>query len=66
MSREPSEDMDWDDPAPNIKPKKGGRDALFMGLGDVIFPGMLVISAVSFLPESGAEIRHHLGHPDVQ
>ena len=56
MQSESSEEMDWDDPAPNVKPKKGGRDALFMGLGDVIFPGMLVISAVSFLPEWGPEI----------
>ena len=63
MSHEPSEDLDWEDPAPNIKPKKGGRDALFMGLGDVIFPGMLVISAVSFLPESGAEISTIWGIP---
>ena len=63
MSHEPSEDMDWEDPAPNIKPKKGGRDALFMGRGDVIFPGMLVISAVSFLPESGAEISTIWGIP---
>ena len=50
------EDMDWDDPAPHIKPESGGRDALFMGLGDVIFPGMLVISSVSFLPEWGPEL----------
>ena len=34
-----------------------------MGLGDVIFPGMLVISAVSFLPESGAEISTIWGIP---
>jgi len=53
MQSEASEDMDWDDPAPHIKPKSGGRDALFMGLGDIIFPGMLVISAVSFLPDTG-------------
>jgi len=33
------------------KPK--GRDALFMGLGDVIFPGMLVISSITFLPDVG-------------
>ena len=33
------------------KPKQ--RDALFMGLGDVIFPGMLVISSITFLPEIG-------------
>jgi presenilin-like A22 family membrane protease len=49
--------MDWDDPVKNMpEPKKSGGDALFMGLGDVIFPGMLVISAVSFLPEMGPEI----------
>ena len=34
-------------------PKGGGGDALFMGLGDVIFPGMLVISALTFLPSEG-------------
>ena len=39
-------------PPPHI-PKKSGGDALFMGLGDVIFPGMLVISALTFLPGDG-------------
>ena len=34
-------------------PKGKSRDALFMGLGDVIFPVMLVISSVTFLPEIG-------------
>ena len=63
MRSETPEDMDWEDPVPNVKPKKGGRDALFMGLGDVIFPGMLVISAVSFLPETGAEISTIWGIP---
>ena len=38
---------------PPPRPKKGGGDALFMGLGDVIFPGMLVISALTFLPSGG-------------
>ena len=38
-------------PPPRAKPKKPGGDALFMGLGDVIFPGMLVISALTFLPD---------------
>ena len=56
MRSEAPEDADWDDPVPHIKPKEGSRDALFMGLGDVIFPGMLVISAVSWLPEVGPEI----------
>mgnify|MGYP001244817472 CR=1 FL=1 len=63
MRSETPEDIDWEDPVPNVKPKKGGRDALFMGLGDVIFPGMLVISAVSFLPETGAEISTIWGIP---
>ena len=39
---------DWDDPKiAAVKVEKSGRDALFMGLGDVIFPGMLVISSIS-------------------
>ena len=29
---------------------KTERDAMFMGLGDIVFPGMLVISALRFLP----------------
>ena len=33
--------------------KKGGQDAMFMGLGDVIFPGMLVISAMTYLAPIG-------------
>lgn len=41
--------------------KKKSRDALFMGLGDVIFPGMLVISAVSFLPDWGPEVASVFG-----
>ena len=32
-----------------------------MGLGDVIFPGMLVISSVSFLPETGSELTYVFG-----
>lgn len=30
-------------------PKKKGKDAMFMGLGDVIFPGMLVLSAAQYI-----------------
>ncbi len=30
---------------------EGGAEAMFMGLGDVIFPGILVISALTWLPE---------------
>lgn len=50
------------DEAVRLRPKKKkSRDALFMGLGDVIFPGMLVISAVSFLPEWGPEVASVFG-----
>lgn len=49
------------DEAERLRPKKKSRDALFMGLGDVIFPGMLVISALSFLPEWGPEVWNAFG-----
>ena len=45
---------DWDavDAAPMPRPaKKSSGEAMFMGLGDIIFPGMLSISAMTFLPE---------------
>ena len=35
------------------KKKKNSQDAMFMGLGDVIFPGMLVISAMTYLAPIG-------------
>ena len=38
-----------------------GRDALFMGLGDVIFPGMLVISSLTYMPELGGEVYNPYG-----
>ena len=50
------------DEAERLRPKKKSRDALFMGLGDVIFPGMLVISALSFLPEWGPEVWNAFGN----
>ena len=53
--------MDWGESCSNIKNEEGstkGRDALFMGLGDVIFPGMLVISSLSFLPQTGGEVTY--------
>ena len=34
--------------------KKKSKEALFMGLGDIIFPGMLVLSAVQWLDSDGA------------
>ena len=48
---------DRPEPAPKAAPSSkgsstastGGRDAMFMGLGDVIFPGMLVLSAVQYI-----------------
>jgi presenilin-like A22 family membrane protease len=36
---------------PPPKPTKSGGEAMFMGLGDVIFPGMLAISALTWLPK---------------
>ncbi len=34
-----------------LPPKKGLDETMLMGLGDVIFPGLLCISAMSFLPD---------------
>ena len=45
------------------KVKAQQRDALFMGLGDVIFPGMLVISSITFLPEIGPVVFDFWGSP---
>lgn len=39
-------------PMQNTQPKKQGKDAMFMGLGDVIFPGMLVLSSAQYLDGS--------------
>ncbi|HIF04046.1 MAG TPA: hypothetical protein EYQ80_01100 [Candidatus Poseidoniales archaeon] len=55
------EPADWkavdDGSMPAPRPiKKGGGEAMFMGLGDVIFPGMLCISAMTFLPESSGPL----------
>jgi len=36
-------------PSATSAPKKKGKDAMFMGLGDVIFPGMLVLSAAQYI-----------------
>ena len=36
-------------PTATSAPKKKGKDAMFMGLGDVIFPGMLVLSAAQYI-----------------
>lgn len=37
------------------KTQKSTQEAMFMGLGDVIFPGMLVISAMTWLAPIGGE-----------
>ena len=58
-----------DDPSDGVqktetkKPGPKGRDALFMGLGDVIFPGMLVISSITFLPDYGPVVFDFWGEP---
>jgi len=36
--------------------RKKPKEAMFMGLGDVIFPGMLVISCVNYISDSGLAI----------
>ena len=59
-----------DEPAVPIEgtmpPKKvKSRDALFMGLGDVIFPGMLVISSITFLPETGPVVFDFWGGDSI-
>ena len=49
-------------PSPDSENSGGkGRDALFMGLGDVIFPGMLVISSLTYMPEVGGEVFNPYG-----
>ena len=62
MSKERPSKSDVDQAsAPKTKTK--GRDALFMGLGDVIFPGMLVISSITFLPDYGPVVFDFWGEP---
>ena len=53
MRKDKGENIDWERPLEGGPTQKKSRDALFMGLGDVIFPGMLVISSITFLPEMG-------------
>lgn len=52
-----------DEPVPKARPKS--RDALFMGLGDVIFPGILVISSITFLPDAGPVVFDFWGDPTL-
>ncbi len=44
-----------DTPKQVVKRKKP-KEAMFMGLGDVIFPGMLVISCVNYIADSGLAV----------
>jgi presenilin-like A22 family membrane protease len=39
-----------------IKKRKKPQEAMFMGLGDVIFPGMLVVSCVDSIPTGGLAV----------
>jgi presenilin-like A22 family membrane protease len=38
-------------PTEDVEPEPGGQDALFMGLGDIVIPGVLVVSSSVFLHE---------------
>ena len=49
-NKTPSEDQ------PKLVKRKKPKEAMFMGLGDVIFPGMLVISCVNYISESGLAV----------
>jgi presenilin-like A22 family membrane protease len=35
-------------------PAKGGRDAMFIGLGDIVIPSILIVSAASFAPSNAS------------
>lgn len=48
------QDTDSDAEAPD----DGSRDALFMGLGDIVIPGVLVVSAINFLCGAGGQCAH--------
>ena len=50
VNEKPSEDK------PKVVKRKKPKEAMFMGLGDVIFPGMLVISCVNYISESGLAV----------
>ena len=41
---------------PVMKPSKKSKEAMFMGLGDVIFPGMLVVSCVQWISIEGLAV----------
>ncbi len=55
MKVDSNEVSDENQPKQMVKRKKP-KEAMFMGLGDVIFPGMLVISCVNYISESGLAV----------
>ena len=55
QSDAPAESTAESSPKQVVKRKKP-KEAMFMGLGDVIFPGMLVISCVNYISDSGLAV----------
>ncbi|MFL2967849.1 MAG: presenilin family intramembrane aspartyl protease PSH [Candidatus Poseidoniaceae archaeon] len=53
---ETSQDGDAPVTKPVMKKRKKPKEAMFMGLGDVIFPGMLVISCVDSISTGGLAV----------
>lgn len=53
---ETSQDGDTPVTQPVMKKRKKPKEAMFMGLGDVIFPGMLVISCVDSISTGGLAV----------
>ena len=52
----PTEAKSVEDKPKQVVKRKKPKEAMFMGLGDVIFPGMLVISCVNYIADSGLAI----------
>ncbi len=47
--------------APEPSEDDGSRDALFMGLGDIVIPGVLVVSSLIFLRDQTATVEQAAG-----
>ena len=52
----PAEAKSVEDKPKQVVKRKKPKEAMFMGLGDVIFPGMLVISCVNYIADSGLAV----------
>ena len=52
----PAEARSVEDKPKQVVKRKKPKEAMFMGLGDVIFPGMLVISCVNYIADSGLAV----------